>query len=250
MTTLIIHPDLDCKVYIDAELHGSAVAGEDYAISLGQGDYNVECISLEDDNIDCINFELHIDDTNVVKLHNIQLKPIRYKRLMKRWDIVESYSEDLALVRERWHYADWREYHCGYINKDGDLVIVPKYNDATSFQNGYACVNIGAEISRTGSVIGGTWGFIDKEGREITPLKYNGVKPFREDLAAVNMGGFTEYGDTDGGKWGFVNEKGNVVIPIVYDYVDSFAGGLAKVELHNKKFQINRDGVKVKDGWD
>ena len=92
-------------------------------------------------------------------------------------------------------------------------------------------------------------GVIDKTGKEITLLKYQGVKPFSEGLAAVNLGGFTEYGDTEGGKWGFVNTKGDEVISLIYDYVNSFVDGFAKVELNGRKFQINCNGLKVKDGW-
>jgi hypothetical protein len=117
MTTLILHPDLDCEVYIDTELHGSAKAGKDYTISLERGAYWIECVSPENE-ADRTDFDFRTDGSDFSEHHNVELKPIRYKRLIKRWDSVDEFSEGLALVRIREHYPDWREYQCGYINKD------------------------------------------------------------------------------------------------------------------------------------
>jgi hypothetical protein len=123
----------------------------------------------------------------------------------------------------------------GFIDETGKEVIPCKYDDAYSFSEGLALVNVGGtrEISEleydSNTYIlfyGGKYGFIDKTGAEIIPLKYDHADNFSDGLARVELDG----------KYGFVNKTGVEIIPVKYDYVESiFAEGLIRVIL-NKKY--------------
>jgi len=55
----------------------------------------------------------------------------------------------------------------GFINKDGEVVIKPQYEDARSFSNGYAAVKKNK-----------TWGFIDANNEIFIDYMFSEVKDF------------------------------------------------------------------------
>ena len=81
------------------------------------------------------------------------------KKLKEDWEAtvfpftyhnLQEFQEGLALVRD---------LKCGFINRDGDFVIVKKYSSAESFSEGLALVQKKKKF-----------GFIDKNGNEVIPI--------------------------------------------------------------------------------
>ena len=172
----------------------------------------------------------------------------------------------------------------GFIDKEGNWIIQPIYDDVDSFSEGLARVEMGEK-----------WGFIDKEGNWIIQPIYDSVANFSEGLAGVkNMGeswGFIDkkgnlviqpidnrtigydgngYGigfregleragfyltkiEKDGSyfikkdyfKWSFIDKKGNVAIPLNYDNVSNFSEGLAGVKNMGEKWGF----IDKKGNW-
>ena len=64
----------------------------------------------------------------------------------------------------------------GYIDKQGQVVINPSFDDARWFSDGLAEVRLG-----------GQWGYIDKQGQTVINLQFKGTREFSEGLAAVSV---------------------------------------------------------------
>jgi hypothetical protein len=148
----------------------------------------------------------------------------------------------------------------GYIDKDGNWAIPPKYSWANEFSEGFASVDAG---------LGGEskLGFIDRKGLEVVPPQYDWVRSFSCGLAAVGRkvnGTFKcGYIGHDGniataltldevhpladgmgrikqdGKYGFVDSTGKIVIVPQYEGADDFFGGLALVTVHRDGKALN-----------
>lgn len=132
-------------------------------------------------------------------------------------------------------------YQKGYINKNGEVVIKPQYNDAQRFSEGLAAVKfslvdgkivddytIKKESYKNYLSVNVTykWGFIDATGKIVIQPQYDDVLPFSEGLAAVmNLKGPKQP------MWGYINTKGKMVIPQMYERVESFNDGIACVRI-------------------
>ncbi|MDR0716262.1 MAG: WG repeat-containing protein, partial [Azoarcus sp.] len=106
-------------------------------------------------------------------------------------------ANGLAAVRMK---GQW-----GYINKNGEEVIAPRFDDAAGFAvNGLARIKVNGSGSKW-SYYGGHWSY--------------------------------------GGHWGYINAKGEEVIPPRFDEAEDFAAnGLARVEADGKRFCIDAKG--------
>lgn len=65
----------------------------------------------------------------------------------------------------------------GYLDKTGNFAIEPRFEQALSFSDGLAGVQIG-----------GAWGFIDKTGHSVIDPQYEVVNSFSEDMSVVVKG--------------------------------------------------------------
>jgi WG repeat protein/DnaJ-like protein len=143
----------------------------------------------------------------------------------------------------------------GYVNKDGKLVIEPRFDDAYPFQEGLALVSDHGRygyIDATGNyavypefscgrgysegmaavILSVHWGFVDREGRfAVTPL-YLECGDFSEGLAPVNWRG----------RWGFIDREGRFVIRPRFDGARSFREGRAEVRYGEKWGEVDRSG--------
>ncbi len=121
----------------------------------------------------------------------------------------------------------------GYINKQGKVIIEPKYSQAGAFSEGLAFV----AKEQNGKT---KYGFISSDGKEIIPLQYDYATDFHEGLALVQMNG----------KYGYINKHGKMVIEPAFHNAGSFADGLAWVVTENEKgwleySYINHSGQKL-----
>ena len=238
MTTLIIHSDLDCKVYIDTELHGLAKAGEDYTISLNRGAYWIECVSQENE-ADRTDFDFRTDGSGRTEHSEIALKPIRYKRLVSQYDYVGEFRCGFAEVKENGKTV-------GYINCDGNIVYDnQKFEQVAPFGKNTICVKIK-----------GCWGVFNSSGEYVIEPQYSLLKPIDSELAIfckqnyyglINANGnilitakYFELFKIEGaellccalnGKYGLLDYQGNKITPLKYKQIDAFSGNLSRVRL-------------------
>ncbi|MBU6455577.1 MAG: WG repeat-containing protein [Cyanobacteria bacterium REEB67] len=120
-----------------------------------------------------------------------------------------------------------RDFHCGlagiklgknygYINKNGQVAIQPKYRAVYDFSENLATVQPG---------IGFTKELIDTSGKLIVPLKYQEISPFQNGLAAVSQ--WREA--SSNALWGFIDRNGAEILPLQYFEATPFLNGLARV---------------------
>ena len=72
-------------------------------------------------------------------------------------------------------YLDSKTNLCGFVDKNGKVVINPVYDAVNDFTDGLAAVQNSD----------GKWGFIDKTGKVVVPLVYKMCGDFSEGLASV-----------------------------------------------------------------
>lgn len=116
----------------------------------------------------------------------------------------------------------------GYFNKNGHIIIEPKFDLAYPFSEGLAAVVIDRScqyIDRTSKVMIN----LDKDCQELGE--------FKEGLAKVK---FQE-------KWKYINKQGKQISSTEFDEAASFSNGLALVKIGFKYAYIDRNGKIVKD---
>ncbi|HEX7316285.1 MAG TPA: WG repeat-containing protein [Pyrinomonadaceae bacterium] len=92
---------------------------------------------------------------------------------------------------------------CGYINRFGQVLIPPKYNECEEFSEGVARVGVVSQLRGKSKL---SYGFINGEGEIVVPLKYEHADSFSEGLARVSLNG----------KYGFINKGGRPVVPLKF----------------------------------
>lgn len=107
----------------------------------------------------------------------------------------------------------------GFINKRGEHVILPQFDDINSFAEGRAPVCV-IEKDKTGWPVR-KWGYIDSGGRFIVAPRFKHGAPFSEGLAAVTIED----------KCGFIDREGKQVIAAQFDFAEGFKNGLARVQV-------------------
>lgn len=165
-----------------------------------------------------------------------------------------SYEDDPSLQRPeiRTRY--------GYINRQGNYVIAPEFQQADPFKNGLARVKIDNKtgiIDRTGAYViephydeidridsrdrifrvrkDMQYGLIDIDGRVVAEPQFENVGAFSDGCAPVQVGE----------KWGCINTSGTVFIEPLYDTIHAFSDDRAAVKLNNKWGFVDRNGFQV-----
>lgn len=115
-------------------------------------------------------------------------------------EVVKKDFDTVAVV----HYYDLGK--SGYIDKEGDLVIEAKFDDAKDFYEGLAPVRVGDK-----------WGYIDKTGEFVIEPQFEKADIFSSGVAAVMVDD----------KWGCIDKTGKFVIPPSQDEPARFSEGLA-----------------------
>ncbi len=177
----------------------------------------------------------------------------RFKR-MGPWDGIyfENFSEGAAIFRNRYTYK------YGFLDKQCEVIIPPKYDEVENFSNGLARVKLN-----------GKWGFIDKTGSEIIRIQYNQARDFSEGLAWVGDNKelwiidklgcenktqkYDRYWNFDkelaavirNNKGGFIDRFGNEVIECKYDLYFEFHEDAYAVKMNNKWGFIDKFGKEI-----
>ncbi len=102
----------------------------------------------------------------------------------------------------------------GYMDRQGRVVISPRYDYATPFAEGRAAVRAGAE-----------WGYIAPGGTWVIEPTYSAAAAFSDGRALVSRG----IGKSE--KFGFIDASGAEVVAIQLPYALSYSEGLALVRL-------------------
>lgn len=164
---------------------------------------------------------------------------------------VGDFSEGLATIsNNRWVW--------GYIDKKGEVVILPQFDDAGQFSEGLAYIKKH-----------GKYGYIDKKGEIVVPLQFEDAYPFSDGVALVKQSTGWCYIDRAGkivlqprfnnagifsdglalckvnDKWGYMDKTGKLAIKPQFGYAYSFSGGLAKIWENGKYGYINPNGEIV-----
>jgi len=88
----------------------------------------------------------------------------------------------------------------GFVDKEGDIKIPPRYAGTGFFAGGFCPVVNDA----------GKWGFINATGDVTIDYKYDNVSPFFGNVAKVYVDG----------KWGVIGSDGKYLLPLQYDNID------------------------------
>ena len=116
--------------------------------------------------------------------------------------VICRFSEELAAVRLG---GLW-----GYMNKDGQLVISPQFNEANTFSEGLASVRVDDR-----------YGFINKSGQVVISPQFKMASSFHDGLARIEVNG----------KVGFINKKGKFQIEPKFEIAGDFTEGLSLVGI-------------------
>ncbi len=139
-----------------------------------------------------------------------------------------SFSEGLAFIKvnNKW----------GCIDKDGDIIVKPKFENHTDVSIQYIKFNnVGFSEGMAHVKVKEKWGYINKNGDIVVEPRFDLAYPFSEGLAKVSM-------DTNRARWGYINNAGQLaIIPKFWD-AGNFSEGLAYVRIKGKYGFINKGG--------
>lgn len=140
----------------------------------------------------------------------------------------------------------------GFIDRTGNFIIKPQFDEAGTFSDGLAPV-----------LIENKWGFIDKEGMTVIKPTFDDAASFSEGLAKVGIKTqSTSLGTAGEIPWnlsvrihniyGFVDKAGEIIIIPHFEYAGSFQKGLAWVNTGESAKEgsrtVNREGYIDKKG--
>lgn len=113
----------------------------------------------------------------------------------------------------------------GVINRDGDMVIDPKY-DAIEYLENPNYVRV---------TLGGRCGVLRVDGLTIIPIQYDYIGDMSEDIIIVG----------NSGRYGCYDKLGNQIIANDYTSIGEFSDGIAVVSVLNRYGYINNRGESI-----
>jgi hypothetical protein len=156
----------------------------------------------------------------------------RERIVLPRLKSATSFHEGLAKVRveipgtgDEPTQTKW-----GLIDRLGNFVVRPEYDEIDDFKDGRARVRIDRE-----------YGLIDYVGNVVVPVEYREIWEYSEGLAAVMVA------ENPRTQWGFIDLDGNLVIEGQYLQVRSFSHGMALVrDIYFQGF-IDHSGNRIRE---
>jgi hypothetical protein len=151
---------------------------------------------------------------------------------------------------------------CGYMDKEGKVVIAPAFDRALPFSEGMAAVAQGGKwgyINAKGVIVieprfsraesfreglapiksDGKWGLVEKSGKVVLEPSFDALGRVSEGVAAFRIG------DDKSGKWGYVNTAGQVIVDSLFDDASAFDQGLAQVRVGEEKWHVDTQGKRI-----
>lgn len=113
----------------------------------------------------------------------------------------------------------------GFIDKKGNMVISPKFNNTYSSQKEFPIL---VELDDN-------WVYIDRTGKIAIDKQLNKAYFFQEGLAPVKINN----------KWCYIDKTGKIVINADFDNIGPFSEGLAPFILEKRQGYINKNGKVV-----
>ncbi|HVO30825.1 MAG TPA: WG repeat-containing protein [bacterium] len=184
---------------------------------------------------------------------------------------------DLAgkVILEALAFVEMRSFHegralvkvfgqgCGFVDRDGRLVIEARWSSANRFSGGRAAV-----CDRAGA-----WGFVDTGGQQVIPCRFSVAHEFSEGKGLVGAAGRFGFAELDGtvgdlqweransysggravvssraeGAWGAIDPAGRLAVPENFRTLSSFADGVARAEPASERGAERRVGYLGIDG--
>jgi len=111
-------------------------------------------------------------------------------------------------------YRIKREGKWGYVNRQGRVVVPPRFDEA------------GDLFCRLAKVrVGDLWGYISESGDLEIPAQFDSAADFKDDRAAV---GVNE-------RFGVIDTRGHLVVNLQFDAIKPYFGGRAAVWANAKR---------------
>jgi hypothetical protein len=137
-----------------------------------------------------------------------------------QWRFPVRFVNGFAMVREMKSGREQR----GFLRRDGEWVVKPKYHLATAFSCGLAQVFNGLH-----------YGYINQQGTEVIPLTFEDSRRFSEDIAPVRRLG----------QWGYIDTDGEFTISPRFDFALPFSEGIARAQKAGKWGLIDHSGTWI-----
>ncbi len=135
--------------------------------------------------------------------------------------LVKSIKDYTHLIRALCELPDSCLY--GYMNKQNDLIINFIFDDANSFNNGFAAVKKDNK-----------WGAIRTDGTFLISPEYDYLSNFKNGYAIMRKDG----------KYGVINSYANTVVNPIFDMISSYENGIC-IAKNDDKYQIISSGIKA-----
>jgi len=136
----------------------------------------------------------------------------------------------------------------GYVNRLGNEVIAPLYEDIIGFESAYQNKKGLVKVIQAGKT-----GFLDYQGKTILPPIYTRVLNF-EQVWTSHRGLARVY---DSKRMGYIDRNGNIIVPPIYEEIEEFekiyqdSAGLALIRQNGKYGYINHHGkVQIPSEYD
>jgi hypothetical protein len=134
---------------------------------------------------------------------------LRYSFDMEDYVAIGDFNDSLAWIEEK----ESRLF--GYINKSGEMVLPPIYENPLNFSEGLTAITVPGESADYFS-----FNFMNYQGDTVITDLYDFCGEFKEGLCPVKKDGY----------WGFINKKGEIVVDFNFSDAFEFSEGLAAVE--------------------
>lgn len=196
--------------YFDDEIYATTFFDDQGAsvhiVNLESGDDYI----VKNAKIATIAFDAYHFSEGLLAVYDLDTLKVGYIDKYGQWIIEPSFEEVYEFSDGLARVKENGLY--GYIDHQGNYVIFPQFFDAEDFSEGYAAVAYEEDA----------YGFIDKQGNIVVKPEYRRVGSFGDGLALVF--------DSASAKYGYIDSKGNVVIDFKFASAQDFSYGLAAVQ--------------------